>query len=504
MYKSIRKVFFLIFSLFIFTRIAEISVAHAEVVAGITAHRGNSSEFPENTIPAFQSAIKLKVDWAELDVYQTKDGKLVVTHDAKTGRVGDRDMEIANHTYEELKQVDVAHDFRTRNNLSLDKCPRQSIPLLEEVLVLFSNNAETKVSIQPKMDCVKATIDLVKSMNMTAQVGFNDGNLEYMKKVKSLAPDIRVFWDRPKDSNLDEDIKIAKSNRFEALIIHHEGVTTDKIKKVKAAGIEIGAWTVNDPHTMKRFLQMGVQRIYTDEPQILKLLHQDLETVFCEGKYKAHLQGICVDEKGNIFWSWTDQLVKTDAQGKILAQVMAPNHEGDLCLANGQLYVAVNLGQFNQPDNKADSWVIQYDATTLKEIRRIPVPELVYGAGGIAYHKGKFMLVGGLPVGYTDNTIYEYDAQFKFKKAHPIHSGYTLMGIQTIAFVNNFWWFGCYGETPETLQYNLDLTLKARYKMDTSLGIDAAKKGSLLVGNNVKLGVRGHTGFVQVLKVSNQ
>lgn len=471
---------------------------------GITAHRGNSAEFPENTIQAFQSAIQLQVDWAELDVYQTKDGKLVVTHDAKTGRVGDRDMVIANHTYEELKYVDVAHDFRTKNNLSLEKCPRQIMPLLEEVLLLFSKNTKTKISIQPKMDCVKAAIELVKSLNMADQVGFNDGNLQYMKMVKALAPKIRVFWDRPKDSNIEEDIKIAKTYQFEALVINEKGVTSEKIQKVKAAGIEIGVWTVNDPETMKRFMQMGVQRIYTDEPQKLKILHENLETVFCEGKYKAHLQGICVDEKGNIFWSWTDQLVKTDAKGKILAQVMAPNHEGDLCLANGQLYVAVNLGKFNQPDNQADSWVIQYDPQDLKEIRRIPTPELVYGAGGIAYHNGKFMVVGGLPVGHTDNTIYEYDAQFRFKKAHLIQSGYTQMGIQTIAFVNNFWWLGCYGKTPETLQYNANWTLKARYKMDTSLGIDTAKKGYLLVGSNVKLGVRGYTGFVQILKVENK
>src|SRR5690606_3953569 len=82
-------------------------------IKGVTAHRGNSWDFPENTIPAFESAIKLGVDWAELDIHRTRDGKLVVIHDKSTGRVGDKNLEVARSTYEELLSVDVATEFRT-------------------------------------------------------------------------------------------------------------------------------------------------------------------------------------------------------------------------------------------------------------------------------------------------------------------------------------------------------------------------------------------------------
>jgi glycerophosphoryl diester phosphodiesterase len=464
---------------------------------GITAHRGNSSQFPENTIPAFQSAINLQVDWAELDIHQTKDGKLVVIHDASTGQVGDRDMVIAAHTYEELKVVDVAHGFRKKYNLTPAQCPSQAIPLLEEVLVLFSKSSQTKISIQPKADCVKPAVDMVKKLNMTEKVGFNDGNLKYMSTVKDLAPAIRVFWDRPHDSDIEEDIRIARSRKFDALVINEKGITPEKIQKVKAAGIEIGAWTVNDTETMRRLIQLGIQRIYTDEPQKLKILQNDLETVFCEGTYKQHLQGICVDNEGNIFWSWTDRLVKTDARGKILASIAAASHHGDLCVVGGNLYVAVNLGKFNESDHSADSWVYQYDSHDLREIRRIPVPELVYGAGGIAYHKEKFIVVGGLPIGEADNIVYEYDQEFKFQKRHFLKSGYTKMGIQTIAYGDHSWWLGCYGDTPVTLQLNEDLSLLGKHQENMSLGVAVLKNGSLLVGNNTRTPLRGHSGYVQ-------
>jgi glycerophosphoryl diester phosphodiesterase len=467
------------------------------VGVGITAHRGNSSQFPENTIPAFQSAIAQRFDWAELDIYRTKDGKLVVIHDANTGRVGDRDMVVQAHTYEELKVVDVAYQFRQKFNLTLTQCPRQTLPLLEEVLALFSNNSQTKISIQPKVDCVKEAVDIVTKMGITEKVGFNDGNLKYMMMVKALSPKIRVFWDRPHDSNIDEDIRIAKSHQFEALVINEKGITAEKIQKVKAAGIEMGAWTVNDTETMKRLIRLGVQRLYTDEPQKLKILSEDLETVFCDGTYRQHLQGVCIDDQGNIFWSWTDKLVKTNAKGEILASVAAPSHQGDLCVNGGMLYVAVNLGKFNQSDHSADSWIFIYDSKDLREIKRIPVPELVYGAGGMAHLNGKFFVVGGLPVGEQDNSVYEYDREFKFQKRHFLKSGYTKMGIQTIAYGNKTWWLGCYGDSPVTLQLNENFSLTAKHDIDMSLGVDFLGNGALIVAKNVRSSLRGHTGYLQ-------
>ncbi|MCP4788542.1 MAG: hypothetical protein GY903_26750 [Fuerstiella sp.] len=239
---------------------------------GVTAHRGNSSEFPENTMPAFQSGIDVGADWVELDILRTKDGKLVVIHDRTTGRVGDGDLVVADSTYEALAKIDVATDFRRRNGKTVEDCPPRSTPLLRDVLLLVMKQDRTRLSIQPKMDCVADAVALVKSMKAERWVGFNDGNLEYMADVKQLAPDIPVFWDRGKDTNIAEDIATAGKHGFEALVLHHEGVTPKKVRKIKAAGIAVGAWTVNDSDTMSRLLDAGVERIYTDHPRLLLTL----------------------------------------------------------------------------------------------------------------------------------------------------------------------------------------------------------------------------------------
>ena len=239
---------------------------------GVTAHRGNSAEYPENTMPAFKSALSLGVDWIELDIYQTKDGQIVVTHDATTARVGDQNLKVSEVTYDTLKSVDVGHDFRTRKNLTLKECPSESIPLLSDVIRLVMQQNKTRLSIQPKANCVKEAIDIIKKLNAEPWVGFNDGNLSKMKEVKQEAELIPVFWDRPADSDIDEDIKIAQKEGFESMVIHHSGITKAKVDKMHEAGLEVGAWTVNDPARMKTLLDMGVDRLYTDHPQLLLLL----------------------------------------------------------------------------------------------------------------------------------------------------------------------------------------------------------------------------------------
>ncbi|EPR67878.1 Glycerophosphoryl diester phosphodiesterase [Cyclobacterium qasimii M12-11B] len=242
---------------------------------GVTAHRGNSEDFPENTIPAFKSALSLGVDWIELDIFKTKDGQIVVTHDANTSRVSDTDLQIEEKSYEALKSIDVAHDFRIRKKLSLKECPPESMPLLSEIIHLIMEQNKTRLSIQPKSNCVKEAIDIIKKLNAEAWVGFNDGSLSKMKEVKKEVNTIPVFWDRPADSDIDEDIKIALKEGFESIVINQVGVTKAKVDKVHKAGIEAGAWTVNDPETMKTLLGMGVDRIYTDDPRALfKILEE--------------------------------------------------------------------------------------------------------------------------------------------------------------------------------------------------------------------------------------
>jgi len=235
---------------------------------GVTAHRGNSAEAPENTLAAFRSGIAVGADWIELDIYRTLDNKLVVIHDPRTGRVGDKDLVVAQSTYEQLLGVDVATGFRKQHGLSVEACPPQRMPLLEDVVRLVMTQCRTRVSIQPKMDCVADAIALVRRMQAEEWIGFNDGHLAYMSEVKRLAPRIPVFWDLAK-TNIDADVRTATEHGFESVVLKAPAVTPECVNRLKQAGIEVGVWTVNDREAMRRFLDLGVDRIYSDDPRML-------------------------------------------------------------------------------------------------------------------------------------------------------------------------------------------------------------------------------------------
>ena len=205
--------------------------------------------------------------------------------------------------------------------------------------------------------------------------------------------------------------------------------------------------------------------------------------IVCEGQYPHHLQGIATNGIDEIYWSFTTVLVKTDLEGNVLARVEGPYHHGDLCYADGKVYVAWS-NHFNKPD--ADSKVYIYDAEdlTLLEIR--DVPEVTFGAGGMDAHDGHFFIIGGLPEGYEENYVYEYDGEFNHLETHVIPSGYTRLGIQTALIHDGYWWFGCYRVDGKKglLKTDLAFELVGIYDVSPAIGLIGWGEGQFLMAQH--------------------
>ncbi len=107
----------------------------------LTAHRGYRAKFPENTMLAFEEALKLDIDCIEMDVRMTKDNEIVVIHDATLDRTTDKTGTVKNLTLAEVKEADAGVKFGY---------PKVKIPTLEEFLALMATRPDIKILLELK------------------------------------------------------------------------------------------------------------------------------------------------------------------------------------------------------------------------------------------------------------------------------------------------------------------------------------------------------------------
>ncbi len=196
----------------------------------------------------------------------------------------------------------------------------------------------------------------------------------------------------------------------------------------------------------------------------------DGTVIACEGGYRDHIQGFDSDGE-SLYWSFASSLVKTDMDGKLETAIPVDYHCGDPCWADGLLYVPYGGGKWNQEigEDVSKNYIRVYDAD-LKLVREYHIPDVVYGAGCIGYHDGRFFVSGGLPDGRQENYIYEYTPDFRLIKRHtlPIASH---LGIQTIKFAAGSFWLGCYGQPNFCVRTDENFRIQATYDYATTVGL---------------------------------
>lgn len=165
----------------------------------LQAHRGVSAECPENTMPAFITAIEQGYNAIETDVMATKDNKLVLHHDVTINRTARRadgsavgaSLPLACLTYEELLEYDFGIAYHK-------KYAGTKIPLLEDLLKLAKKHGvEIKIDakfVKLPADAKTALFELVREYEETVALTVND--IETLKEVRELFPNVHIHYGR--------------------------------------------------------------------------------------------------------------------------------------------------------------------------------------------------------------------------------------------------------------------------------------------------------------------
>ena len=250
------------------------------------AHRGASARAPENTLEAFRLAVEAGAGGLELDVHLTREGKVVVIHDATVDRVTDGSGAVAGMALVEVRRLDAGNSFSPDGGQTFPYRGRGvGIPTLAEVYEEFPDtcvNADIKEARQGAEKAVLRVIQDAAAEGRTLVASTDHAVMRRFRKVSgsristgASRREIAAFYVLSK-LHLEALVNPA----YEALQapVEHQGiklVTPRFLKAAHSSGVRVDVWTINDAAEMRRLLDLGVDVIMTDFPEVLESLLQE-------------------------------------------------------------------------------------------------------------------------------------------------------------------------------------------------------------------------------------
>jgi glycerophosphoryl diester phosphodiesterase len=236
----------------------------------IIGHRGASYIAPENTLASVKLGWEKDAD-VEVDVYLTKDKKIVVIHDENTKRTAVTDVNVAESTSEELRKLDVG-SFKS------EQYAGEKIPFLADVVETIPRGRKLYVEIKCGKEILPYLRDILArsgKISRTVIIGFD---LETVARSKEMI-DVPTYWLRGTEKTKDTEewiphdpqlAQTARDKRLDGLDVHYAGVTKEFADAVKAAGLKLYVWTVDEPEEAIRLVNLGVDGITTNRPGWLR------------------------------------------------------------------------------------------------------------------------------------------------------------------------------------------------------------------------------------------
>ena len=233
----------------------------------VLGHRGAMGHAPENTIASFERGVALGSDAIELDVHLSRDGHIVVMHDQTVDRTTDGSGRIDDLTLAQIKELDAGSSFSSEFR-------GEPIPTLEEVLAWAKGKTELVIEIKghpvPQPGLLEQVIAKLGESGMTDRamvISFHHPTVALAKQIDPhLATGILY------SAFLHDTVGISRTVRADSVRPSAGYWTADLVREVHEAGVSASSWTANDRETMTRLLDMGVDSIGTNFPDLLRAL----------------------------------------------------------------------------------------------------------------------------------------------------------------------------------------------------------------------------------------
>lgn len=226
----------------------------------LIAHRGYSSQAPENTVPALEKAEEFNFDTVEFDVRQTKDGVWVASHDADVKSVTDKKGKISSYTYYDLVTCTIDKGANCKEYDSL------KIPTLDHMLKsCLENNLKPMIEIKDYTESgIKTLLEIIDRNGFTDSCSIISFNRDALNAVRKQNKDIQLYalvqkLDKKEMKKCLDNPEIGVSFNGHVKINDEQ-----KIKTLLDADIPLACWTVDDGKTLEKYFRMGVRDFVTN------------------------------------------------------------------------------------------------------------------------------------------------------------------------------------------------------------------------------------------------
>lgn len=238
------------------------------------AHRGSRTLWPENTMLAFEGAVGLGYRYLETDLHLSADGVLVTFHDDTLERTTNGSGPVSKHTLAELKALDAGYRFDPVHHFP-HRGTGVNIPTFAEVVESFPEAVFTLDLKEPGLE--QALADTIDNLGIDDRVivgSFKDRRTRRFRKI--VGEHVATSSATYETARLVLSSKAGRPVNIRAdalqVPIRAKGITVVDRKLVEGAhalGKLVHVWTVNDPDEMAELLDLGVDGIITDRPDLL-------------------------------------------------------------------------------------------------------------------------------------------------------------------------------------------------------------------------------------------
>lgn len=236
--------------------------------AFVVAHRGASDEAPENTLPAFERAIAAGCPVLECDVHLSRDGVVVVLHDATLERTTDAEGAVEQLDWSQIAVADAGHRRRFGSRFEGTRVPR-----LEEVLELARGRAELMIEIKqslagaPVAAIASRVLQVVADLQMLDAVGVVSMSSAAIRRVRWISPATTTGLVSPRRRRAEpvsEAVACGADYLIAPVLTLQQGATL--CDRARDRGLRVGAYGVVSAAQLQLLVSQGVESLACDDP----------------------------------------------------------------------------------------------------------------------------------------------------------------------------------------------------------------------------------------------